>query len=86
MAKSKESDDSLDVGDPGLGFLYGGLLEKSKNQIERAEGAYHLARLTLRDRVTLDFIKHPFRDGISTAVALGGLGAVAGAAIASRKH
>ena len=86
MPKSKDTIDEIQIGDPGLGYLYGGLLEKSKNQIERAEDAYHLARLTLRDRVTLDFIKHPFRDGISSALAIGGLGVVAGVALASRKH
>jgi hypothetical protein len=80
-------DDDITAGDPGIGVLYGKLIERSKGPIDRAESVYQLAKMGIADRVTLDFVKHPFRDGVASAIAIGGLGAVTGAAvIAARRH
>lgn len=87
MPKQPENIEIFD--DMGPVELHPEVFKKSDSVLGQREDA----RLSLRamwqeqkDRLTLDFIRHPKRDGIAAAITLGGLGLAVGAALPAKRR
>lgn len=73
--------------DSGPVLLYGDHLNGDKAEVIEPRLTSSAADFinNVRERFTLDFLRHPKRDVLATALALSGLGFATGATIAARK-